>query len=96
MSNDHETEAKDAPKIEFPCEDYPIKVVGSSGDIFRESVVRTVEQFDSSLDKGKVSINLSRNGKYQSVRLLMRATGEAQLKEMFEALKTIEGMQIVL
>lgn len=86
----------EAPRIEFPCEDYPVKIVGASGDIYREAVIKIVQQFDETLVKEKVSINLSRNGKYQSVRISMRATGEEQLKGMFEALKKLEGTQIVL
>ncbi|MCZ6619469.1 MAG: DUF493 family protein [Gammaproteobacteria bacterium] len=30
----------DAPKIEFPC-DYPIKIIGVSATVFRETVVES-------------------------------------------------------
>lgn len=90
------TDTPEAPKIEFPCADYPIKVVGDNADDFMAFVVQTVKGFDPDLDEQKVSVQDSRNGRFRSVRLMMTATGEAQLKLMFEKLKASGRVHMVL
>ncbi len=90
------TDTPEAPKIEFPCADYPIKVVGNNADDFYAFVVETVQQFDPELDLQKVSVQDSRNGRFRSVRLKITATGEAQLQALFEALKASGRIHMVL
>ncbi|MCD8513938.1 MAG: DUF493 family protein [Nitrincola sp.] len=90
------TDTPEAPKIEFPCADYPIKVVGDNADDFMAFVVQTVKGFDPDLDEQKVSVQDSRNGRFRSVRLMMTATGEDQLKLMFEKLKASGRVHMVL
>lgn len=90
------TDTPEAPKIEFPCADYPIKVVGDNADDFIAFVVQTVKGFDPDLDEQKVSVQDSRNGRFRSVRLKMTATGEDQLKLMFEKLKASGRVHMVL
>ena len=90
------TDTPEAPKIEFPCADYPIKVVGDNADDFIAFVVQTVKGFDPDLDEQKVSVQDSRNGRFRSVRLKMTATGEDQLKSMFEKLKASGRVHMVL
>jgi putative lipoic acid-binding regulatory protein len=33
-----------APKIEFPCADYPIKIIGDTGVGFKDKVIEIVEK----------------------------------------------------
>ncbi len=88
------TEPK-APKIEFPC-DYVIKVIGNSAPDFREFVVDVVEQHAPGICEADISVNESSKGRFSSVQLRIMATGEAQLKALFEDLKASGRVHMVL
>lgn len=83
------------PKIEFPC-DYPIKVVGDAAPDFKDFVIRTVEEHAPGLDTSKITLNSSKNGRFISVRMTIVATGEEQLKALFEDLKASGRVHMVL
>ncbi len=83
------------PRIEFPC-DYPIKVIGDAHPRFVEEVLTVMRRYDSSLAMDKVKKRSSRHGNYDSVTVLFWATGERQLRRMFEDLKECESVRIVL
>ena len=85
----------DAPKIEFPCQ-YPIKVICSAGDGVVEQVLAVVRQYDPELDAGKLVVQDSKNGRFQSLRLIMQATSEQQLQQMHTALKATGRVHMVL
>lgn len=84
-----------APKIEFPC-DYAIKVIGEAAPDFKEFVVAVVGRHAPELTEADVSINESRNGRFTSVRLNIVATGEPQLRALFEELKASGRVHMVL
>ena len=84
-----------APKIEFPC-DYVIKVIGNSAPDFTEFVVEVVEQYAPGISEDDVSVNESSGGRFSSVQLKIVATGEAQLKALFEDLKASGRVHMVL
>jgi len=86
----------EAPKIEFPCPDYPIKVVGNNSDDFRAYVIETVQIYAPDLDISRVTVQESRTGKYLSVRLWITATGEEQLDKMHKDLKASGRVHTVL
>lgn len=86
---------QEAPKIEFPCE-YPIKVVGPAAPDYKQFVIDVVEVHAPDIDLAKVEVQESRNGNYYSVRLTIIATGEEQLKAIFEDLKASGRVQMVL
>ncbi|WP_097460885.1 HP0495 family protein [Mangrovitalea sediminis] len=83
------------PKIEFPC-DYGIKVIGDAAPDFKQFVMEVVSRHDPELVEERVSINASRNGRFFSVRLTIVATGEPQLKALFEELKASGRVHMVL
>lgn len=85
-----------APKIEFPCADYPIKVIGYSIDGFQDLVIDIVQQFAPDLDLAKVDTQASRNGKFLSVRLKINATSEQQLKQLHSTLMATGKVQMVI
>lgn len=74
------------PQIEFPC-DYPIKVIGDHSEDFALTVTRVVQQYDPAFDPAALTAQPSRNGRFISVRITLRATGEEQLQNLFAALK---------
>lgn len=84
-----------APKIEFPC-DYVIKVIGDAAPDFTEFVVAAVEQHAPGIREEHITVTPSRNGRYTSVRLTILATGEPQLKALFEDLKASGRVHMVL
>lgn len=86
----------DAPRIRFPCDDYPIKVIGASSDELVSSVVAIVRDHDGGFEAATVEERRSREGNYTSVRLNIRATGEAQLKALHEALMAHPLVKLVL
>jgi putative lipoic acid-binding regulatory protein len=86
----------EAPKIEFPCENYPIKVVGHNEGDFRGFVIETVQIHAPDLDINDITVAESRTGKYLSVRLTITATGEDQLKRLHQDLMNSGRVQTVL
>jgi len=88
------TEPK-APKIEFPC-DYTIRVIGNAAPDFKEFVVEVVEQHAPGICETDVSMKDSREGRFASVQLKIVATGEPQLKALFEDLKASGRVHMVL
>ncbi|MGO1461999.1 MAG: HP0495 family protein [Marinobacter sp.] len=84
-----------APTIEFPC-DYGIKVIGNSAPDFKEFVVGVVQRHAPELREADVSVQDSSKGRFCSVRLNIVATGEAQLKALFEELKASGRVHMVL
>lgn len=84
-----------APKIEFPC-DYVIKVIGNAAPDFRDFVVEVVGRHAPGLTDADVSVNDSSKGRFSSVQLKIIATGEAQLKALFEELKASGRVHMVL
>lgn len=86
----------EAPKIEFPCENYPIKVIGRGGDDFKGFVVEVVQQFAPDLDLKTVTIQDSKKGTFQSVRFRITATGEDQLRELHQALMATGRVTMVI
>lgn len=83
-----------APQLTFPC-DYPIKVMGEDVDNFQEEMLVIIRRH-ATFDEASISQRSSRNGRYLSLRVTITATGEQQLKTLFEALKSSGRVQMVL
>lgn len=86
----------DAPKIEFPCPDYPVKIMGVSGAEFREYVLNTVEIHAPGFDATRITVKDSAKGTFQSITVLITATGEQQLSDLNTALRASELVKMVL
>ncbi|SIS45323.1 YbeD family protein [Neptunomonas antarctica] len=84
------------PKIEFPCPDYPVKVVGKNTEDFQDFVVEVMLLHVPDLDVSRITIRDSKKGTYRSVRMLITATGEDQLKSLHEQLIASDRVHIVL
>lgn len=85
----------ESARIEFPCE-YPIKVVGDAAEDFTALVCQIMIRHLDDFDESKVQVINSRNGKFQSVRLTIRATGEKQLERLFQDLKATGRVHMVI
>lgn len=76
-----------APKIDFPCADYPIKVIGHNTEDFKQFVIDVMLSYDRGLELNKVTHQDSKNAKFRSVRLFMTAQSESQLIALNDQLK---------
>lgn len=81
--------------IEFPC-DYPVKVIAASEDSLLDDVLDIARRHDPSIARDKVKQRASRHGNYHSITIMLWATGEPQLKALFEDLKQHEAVRLVL
>lgn len=85
----------DAVTIEFPCA-YPIKVLGFATERFEIDVIGIVERHARLLPDHEVRVRPSANGNYVSVSVMIEATGEIQLKNLFDELMATESVKLVL
>ncbi|MDO3383541.1 YbeD family protein [Gilvimarinus algae] len=84
------------PKIEFPCPDYPIKVLGDAGETLYSLVLEVMENHAPGFDAGKITVRDSGKGRYQSVTVYITATGIAQLETIHKDLRAHPAVKIVL
>jgi len=84
------------PKIEFPCPDYPIKAMGDSGPDFHQLVISVMEKHAPDFDASRIKVKDSRNGRFQSLTVLITATGEPQLKAIHQDLIASSLTKMVL
>jgi len=82
--------------LEFPC-DFPIKIMGrDEEDDFRSEAVAIVEAEVGPLPDGAVSTQSSRNGRFLSVTVTVRAESREQLDSLYRRLSDHERVLVVL
>lgn len=86
----------EAPKIEFPCPNYPIKVVGKGEDDYERVVVDIVQVHAPECDFERISIRDSKNGRFRSVTLYITATGIDQLEKIHKDLTDHQYVHMVI
>jgi putative lipoic acid-binding regulatory protein len=86
---------QEPPKIEFPC-DYPIKIIGRSSVDFRDVVVGILKQHDPLFDESTVNEVPSGKGTFVSVRVVITATGEPQIKALLDELLATGQVKAVI
>ncbi|MHC6223828.1 DUF493 domain-containing protein [Pseudomonas sp. X10] len=84
-----------SPKIEFPCPDYAIKVIGDTVVNFKETVIEILTKY-AKVDMSTLAERQSSNGKYTTVQLHIVATGEDQLRDINSALRATGIVHMVL
>ena len=84
-----------APKIEFPCPDYAIKVIGDTVVNFKETVIEILSRH-ATVDMNTLAERQSSNGKYTTVQLHIEATSEDQLRDINSALRATGIVHMVL
>ena len=68
------------PKIEFPCADYPIKVIGDSCDTFVEVVMEVLQRHAPDIDPETMTRRDSSNGRFLSIQVHINAQCIEQLE----------------
>ncbi len=92
---DSSTTDPEAPRIDFPCL-YPIKIIGRASADFESTVVGVVERHTGKISDDLIKHQTSKNDNYISVTVTIAATGEEQLRHIFEELKTVPEVKMVL
>ncbi|WP_160285763.1 DUF493 domain-containing protein [Pseudomonas knackmussii] len=96
MTDTIDTATPPAPKIEFPCERYPIKVIGDAGDGFSDLVIEIIQRHAPDLDETTLVMRDSRNGRFLSVQVLITATSVDQLQNIHADLRATGRVHMVL
>ncbi len=86
---------QEAPQIEFPCS-YPVKVMGDAHPEMHEHVLQVMETHAPGFDRSEITIRDSSKGRWQSITVVITATGKPQLSAIFEDLKTSSRVKMVL
>lgn len=73
---------KDESLLEFPC-DFPIKMMGRQSDEFRAVARALVEKHTGPLDDSAIQSALSRNGRFVSITVTVRAKSRQQLDAIY-------------
>lgn len=87
---------QDPPKIEFPCDDYPIKVMGDAGDQLYQLVIDVMSEHAPGFDQQKMTVKDSSKGRFQSITVSITATGIEQLDTIHKALRRSGIVKMVL
>ena len=95
MASDAESSGPELPKIEFPCL-YPIKIIGHAVKDFEETVLVVIERYAGPIAKDLIKAKSSRKSNYLSVTVTITATGEEQLRSIFQDLKKLKSVKMVL
>ena len=85
----------DEVKIEFPC-DYPIKILGNNSDNFVDAVLAMCRRHAPGFNESAVTTKHSSEGRFVSVTVTIVATGEPQLKALYDDLKLNADVKMVI
>ena len=84
------------PKIEFPCENYPIKVLGDADREMHSYVLEIMERHAPGFDQTRITIAESSKGRFQSLTVWITATGESQLRAINDDLRISKKIKMVM
>ncbi len=87
---------QEPPKIQFPCEDYPIKVLGESSPELHSYVIEIMERHAPGFDQTRITINESSKGRFQSLTVWITATGIDQLSAIHDDLRLNRLIKMVM
>ena len=90
----HDT-APEPPRLTFPC-DYPIKVMARAHPALRAHVDAIVERHAGPIDLTTVVERPSAQHHFVGLTYVIRARSEAQITELFQALKQVSEVLLVL
>jgi len=85
----------DASLLEFPG-DFAVKAIGHAGEDFHLLVLEIVGRHTRNQSHQSFKIRPSRNGRYQSVTVVVHATSRAQLDAIYQDLSTHERVVMAL
>ncbi|MCP4814989.1 MAG: DUF493 domain-containing protein, partial [Planctomycetaceae bacterium] len=86
---------QEPPKIEFPC-DYPIKVLGRSGENYQTIIMEVFERHAPGFDRETIIVKASGKGTFTSLTIVITATGPQQLEALHQDLLATGQVQMVI
>ena len=84
------------PKIEFPCENYPIKIIGDTCDTFVDVVIEVLQRHAPEVDAAAIKRRDSSNGRFLSVQVHITAQCIEQLEDINRDLRETGIVRMVL
>lgn len=84
------------PTIEFPCADYPIKIIGDNCDTFVDVVLEVLKRHDPDVDSDGVVCRDSSKGRFVSVQVCINAQDVEQLEKINQDLRETGLVRMVL
>ena len=81
--------------LEFPCR-FPIKIMGRSGDDFREAALEIVEKHVGPITHDDISEAPSSKGNFVSITVTISATSREQLDGIYHELTASEHVLVAL
>lgn len=81
--------------LAFPC-DFPIKVMGQTQPGFAQAILGVVLRHAPDFDAATMEMRNSRQGKYLSLTVTIRATSREQLDELYRELCDHPMVKMVL
>lgn len=79
----------------FPC-DFPVKVMGRTGDEFRTHVTAIVERHMGAVDPARITERLSRDGNFVALTFNLKPQSREQLDELYRELSASESIVMAL
>ncbi len=95
-NGDQAETAVDAPKIEFPCDNYVIKVVALDVDDIHAILSEKLKVHAPEIDANAVKVNRSSKGRFVSYSFRIVAQSEAQLAALHTDLMSIDAVKMVM
>lgn len=85
-----------AQTIEFPCADYPIKIIGTAGEDFVALVAEILCAHVPGFNPQSLQLRPSAQGRFVSIQVRIYATGPAQLSALHQSLQATGRVHMVL
>ncbi|MEY8247393.1 MAG: DUF493 family protein [Bermanella sp.] len=86
----------DPAKIQFPCPNYPVKVLGETAADYHEFVVAIMAKHVADLRLDNLKVAQSSNGRFTSITFFITATGVEQLDALHKDLIQHKRIRMVM
>ena len=86
----------EAPKIEYPCPNYPVKVLGETAPDYHDFVVEIMRVHAPDLEMERIRVNESSNGRFTSITFYITATSPQQLENLHKDLIQHDRIKMVM
>ncbi len=81
--------------LSFPC-DFPVKVLGRTGDLFRTHATSIVERHMGAVEPTRITERFSRDGNFVALTFNLKPQSREQLDELYRELSASELIVMVL
>ena len=85
-----------SPQIQFPCADYPIKIIGHYHAHFYRDMLLLLRSLGTQVNEERSQVRTSAQGQYISVTLFIEAQGVSQLQQINQSLRRDQRVKLVL